>query len=430
MRRNAIAVMILTLLLISMLILAFGVPKAKSSAIIRILPDGSVDPPIAPINRAEDFYTLTDNVFASIIIEKGNITIDGNGFTVQGAGAGRGLDLSTKDNVTIKNTIVNGFDAGIYLDHSDNNILSSNIISSNKRHGIRFWFCSNNVFSDNKLTNNTFAVDFNYCSNSSLLANIVQDNYIGIWLSYSSNNFLCGNTFIKNQYGIYNDYSSNNFIHNNNFINNNHQWGYFDRPDKNIWDDGYPSGGNYWSDYNGTDLYSGPDQNNAGSDGIGDAVYIVDKNNQDNYPLMGMFSDFNTSLDYNVDVVSNSTIEDFTLLESSSTIKMHVSNMTANQTYGFCRICIPSTLMSEPYNVIIDGAEPHYVSYTLYNDEDSRYIYFSYEYSHINNSLEMTIIPDFLSFVILSMLIMAILLVAVHRNRASSKRYKCGDREH
>ena len=52
------------------------------------------------------------------------------------------------------------------------------------------------------------------------------------------------------------------------------------------WDDGYPSGGNYWSDYNGTDFYSGTNQNVTGSDGIGDTSYIIDVNNVDRYPLM------------------------------------------------------------------------------------------------------------------------------------------------
>jgi hypothetical protein len=54
----------------------------------------------------------------------------------------------------------------------------------------------------------------------------------------------------------------------------------------NVWDDGYPSGGNYWSDYNGVDLYRGPFQNETGSDGIGDFPYTIGANNQDNYPIM------------------------------------------------------------------------------------------------------------------------------------------------
>lgn len=53
----------------------------------------------------------------------------------------------------------------------------------------------------------------------------------------------------------------------------------------NVWDDDYPSGGNYWSDYTGVNNFSGPYQNETGSDGIGDAPYIIDVNNRDQYPL-------------------------------------------------------------------------------------------------------------------------------------------------
>lgn len=45
----------------------------------------------------------------------------------------------------------------------------------------------------------------------------------------------------------------------------------------NRWDNGYPSGGNHWSDYTGADI---------NGDGIGDTPYIVDANNTDHYPLM------------------------------------------------------------------------------------------------------------------------------------------------
>ena len=52
------------------------------------------------------------------------------------------------------------------------------------------------------------------------------------------------------------------------------------------WDDGYPSGGNYWSDYIGVDTKRGPNQDMLGSDGIGDTPYVIDASNRDNYPLM------------------------------------------------------------------------------------------------------------------------------------------------
>jgi len=54
----------------------------------------------------------------------------------------------------------------------------------------------------------------------------------------------------------------------------------------NVWDYGYPFGGNYWSDSNKTDLYGGVGQNLTGSDGICDKPYLIDTNNRDDYPLV------------------------------------------------------------------------------------------------------------------------------------------------
>jgi hypothetical protein len=125
-------------------------------------------------------------------------------------------------------------------------------------------------------------------------------------------------------------------------------------------------------------------------DGIGDTSHVIDANNTDNYPLMGMFHSFNTTLGKYVNVISNSTIDSFRYFESNSTIIMHVSNMTANQTYGFCRVSIPYEVMSEPFTVTIDGANPTYWNYTLYDNGTHRWIYFEYEHT----TREIMIIAD------------------------------------
>ena len=58
----------------------------------------------------------------------------------------------------------------------------------------------------------------------------------------------------------------------------------------NAWDDGYPSGGNYWSDYTGADQCSGAAQDNCtGNDGIGDTPFVIDADSQDRYPLMAPY---------------------------------------------------------------------------------------------------------------------------------------------
>ena len=63
----------------------------------------------------------------------------------------------------------------------------------------------------------------------------------------------------------------------------------------NTWDGGYTGGGNYYFDYNGTDLYGGPAQDVPGADGIGDTplivyTYLPGDPGVDRFPLMAPFS--------------------------------------------------------------------------------------------------------------------------------------------
>lgn len=74
-------------------------------------------------------------------------------------------------------------------------------------------------------------------------------------------------------------------MYHNDFVNNSRQ--IIDGlGNENQYDDGYPSGGNFWNDYKGLDLLSGPNQDQPGSDGKGDAPHVIDSNTSDNYPLM------------------------------------------------------------------------------------------------------------------------------------------------
>jgi len=116
-------------------------------------------------------------------------------------------------------------------------------------------------------------IELVFACNCSIFNNIISNNSLGIYVGgIAVDSYLVGG-------------SENNKIYHNNFIHNDQQ--VFIIPNyTNVWDDGYPSGGNYWSDYTGDDEYSGPNQDQPGSDGIGDTPYIIDDNNVDRYPLM------------------------------------------------------------------------------------------------------------------------------------------------
>ena len=123
--------------------------------------------------------------------------------------------------------------------------------------------------------------------NSTITKCLIANSYINFLLTLSANNSIFENTIKNGTYGLYHHLSSNNNIfYHNNFIDNP-----VDVTDSfnNIYDNGYPSGGNYWDYwYDGVDNYSGPEQNEPGADGIGDTPYLVSPNSQDNYPFMNI----------------------------------------------------------------------------------------------------------------------------------------------
>ena len=128
--------------------------------------------------------------------------------------------------------------------------------------------------------------DYGFDLNLFITANVTCGG-TGISLSDSDNSRIINNTVKENKIGIFVEGSSNNnIIYHNNFIDN-YQHAYDNG--SNIWNDSYPSGGNYWDDYTGEDNFQGPNQNETGSDGIGDTPYNIsgkEPPNQDRYPLM------------------------------------------------------------------------------------------------------------------------------------------------
>jgi hypothetical protein len=78
--------------------------------------------------------------------------------------------------------------------------------------------------------------------------------------------------------------SSNNTIFHNNFVGNQRHASIYNSYG-NQWDDGYPSGGNFWSDYQ--EKYSNASE--IDNSGLWNTPYTIDSGNRDRYPLMNKY---------------------------------------------------------------------------------------------------------------------------------------------
>jgi parallel beta-helix repeat protein len=159
--------------------------------------------------------------------------------------------------VRIENCNLSNASIGVGLWNTHNTSILRNNIAANRNYGVHLFGSSNNSIFANNITNNSFAIDLCESNTNKIFENNIIANFRGVWLESGADNL---------------------FYHNN-FVDNQQQcviFGY----ESGIWDDGYPSGGNYWSDYVGVD---------SNGDGIGDTPYTIDAKNRDRYPLMDTY---------------------------------------------------------------------------------------------------------------------------------------------
>jgi parallel beta-helix repeat protein len=377
---------------------------------------------------------------ATTIIEGGHtsntILVTANGatisnFTIQNSGYGIYLYQSFNNTIT-SNNIHTGV-SGIIVDKSNSNILADNNIS-NTWMGIVLAWSNSNIITDNDAYWNDLGIRLQFSSNHNTIAhNDIHSNGCGISLEFASDhNTVVNNNIYSNGFlplgtgpvriGIGFSESSYNRVFHNNFIHNTAYAG----SRTNFWDDGYPSGGNYWSDYNDTDLYNGPYQNVTGSDGIGDIAYNIDSYNKDRYPLKGPISLFNAGKwndrTYTVETVSNSTVSDFYFSESEKLITFNVTG--PSYTDGFCRVTVPNELLwcdsTEQWQV--------WVNNTLIEDRkiiqgtNQTYIYFTYSHSTQNVRIMGTdVTPEFPTWISILLVFFMLSATAVVIKRKTFK---------
>ena len=313
--KKIVSCVMLALILINTLTIAFSIQTARAEPAIIIVPD--------------DYLTIQEAVVAA---SPGDNIVVNPGVYHE--------NVFIYKPLTIKSASENPTDTIIEAENPEFSVFSiemSDYVSisgftikgATGWAGISLLSASNCSISNNIILNNDVGIE---------LSGVMFDSYI---IGFSENNTITDNKIYANTLGIilYGG-CDNNKIYHNNFIDNDEQ-AYVIHPIANtLWDDGYPSGGNYWSDYTGVDYYSGPNQDVLGSDGIGDTPYIIDDYNIDHYPLMKPWtparpiqtwsfdSDFQYNLDDNYETVEgtghlsgSATLSDGTLsIEGQATL--------------------------------------------------------------------------------------------------------------
>jgi parallel beta-helix repeat protein len=203
--------------------------------------------------------------------------------TISGNGEGVNLVYSSENVISGNSLAGNGY--GIFLHSSSNNTIHGNSMTANNPASIALDFSSNNIISGNNVTNSWVSILLYSASDNTFYENNITNNEEGICISLSSDNtFYENNISANSEYGMYFTFASNNTVYHNSFVNNGAQ--VVSSGTVNSWDDGYPSGGNYWNDCTGVDEKSGFNQGLPRSDGKVDTPYVIDSNNSDHYPLI------------------------------------------------------------------------------------------------------------------------------------------------
>jgi len=332
-------------------------------------------------------------------------------------------------NLVVGNNVSSNRQEGVLLDGSTNNTVMGNLIAGNTGSGVYLSSSTNTSVSANALISdgiflsggalahwNTHVIDSSNTVNGRpvrywkdatggivpsdagevILANstgttvsgeYLVDGEVGIVLGFSRTNAIVGNNASRNsRYGIFLGYSDNNTVtennvsangegihlgasngtqvyHNNLFANARQA---FDDC-RNVWNDSYPSGGNYWSDYLGTDSFSGPNQNQPGGDGMGDTPYpISGGTDADRYPLMAPFGVQPLSAPRNLQAIAGNAQVALTWQRPTSDGGSPITNYTiyrgTTQGGETPLVTIPYTDVIETYvdNGLVNGQIYHY----------------------------------------------------------------------
>jgi len=291
-----------------------------------------------------------DGTTDAIRITAENVTV--RNFMIRNEGSNPGIHLYYANSSLIENNFITNTHDAIWLEHSFQNIVRRNNVSSNNNQGVLLHYSSNNTIQENVVEYSGYANINIYAShNNTIQGNIMQHHWLAFIIHYgSSKNQILENTF-DGEYAIF---SGGNKFYHNNFLKTFS--GAFVA--LNTWDDGYPSGGNYWIDYVDADVKSGSGQDLPGSDGIGDTPYIIDADNRDHYPLMSpygapQFLTYRLTIATTVGGTTSPTIGTYNYTANSTVQVTAISNV--DYIFDHWELATVNVGSANPYTVLMDS---------------------------------------------------------------------------
>jgi parallel beta-helix repeat protein len=159
--------LVLFLLLLSGQVCANFVPPPEGTpyGTICIKADGSISvdrlsPSSVPLSRSGDHYTLSGNITDyGFRIERDNVILNGAGFSIVAANWYApfvGVNLTSRNGVTVRNLGIAGFNSAIVLNGSSNNVLEGNRIKNSENDLSLINSSTDNMVIGNSMTGATF----------------------------------------------------------------------------------------------------------------------------------------------------------------------------------------------------------------------------------------------------------------------------------
>jgi hypothetical protein len=331
---------------------------------------------------------------SGIVVDKSVriVGVDRNGVIVDGGGvSGSILIISsggvTLENLTLRNTDLQTEGASAVSLNDVDGVVVKNVLLLSVAVGVHV-----------RDSNYSFIM---YCDFSSISVS-------GIKISgVSCNNTLVGNTFkdLPNKaVTIASSYSQFTRLYHNNFFNSSVP----SPPATTFFDNGYPSGGNFWSDHVRVDLKHGPAQDMDGGDGIVDVGYPIDSP-WDNYPLMfpviklDVLSEWGS---FEVLASSNASLFSWSLSVSGKFLELVFEGVDGGGVS--CRVWIPKGMLScsslNDWVVMCDGEN---LSFLV--EEDDAFSYFHFVFSRsapcVVRVVGTWVVPEFLFFAVLFLIV-------------------------